>query len=226
MRFSANPDGNRIACAIEWVDDQRWDLLPLDLQCTDEGLAHWLGHRTIPKNRAFVQRLLAQCGLRLNRPLEILQICKGLSLNDCYWIPPDGDDSTFAQNNLYDNRFSRILAQIAFTGFGSSVRSSLLSSPEFTTNGMLPKCWRRIRGQVILYKGGTVGAANCGMEPYSEYHAAQVAEAMGIHAIPYGLSRWKGTLCSTCTLFTSKAYAFLPVGRLVTRGGFEAVRRY
>ena len=78
------------------------------------------------------------------------------------------------------------------------------SSPEFTTNGMLPKCWRRVSGKVYLYKDGTEGASNTGFEPYSEFYAAQVAQAMGINAIPYNLSKWKGRLCSTCELFTSK----------------------
>jgi hypothetical protein len=63
-------------------------------------------------------------------------------------------------------------------------------------------------------------------EPYSEYYAAQVAEAMGINAIHYGLSRWKGQLCSTCELFTSRDVSFMPVGRLVTHGGFGAVKAF
>ncbi|HAG13089.1 MAG TPA: protein kinase, partial [Ruminococcus sp.] len=113
-----------------------------------------------------------------------------------------------------------------FTGYGSSVTTSLMSSPEFTTNGMLPKCWRRVDGRILLYKGGTSGASNSGNEPYSEFYAAQIAQTLGIRAIPYGLSNWKGELCSTCELFTSKEYAFLPVGRLVTRGGMAAVREY
>ena len=49
---------------------------------------------------------------------------------------------------------------------------------------------------------------------------------MGVHAIPYGLSRWKGVLCSTCELFTDKAYAYLPIGHLVSKGGMGAVRAY
>ena len=57
---------------------------------------------------------------------------KGLSLNDVYWVVPEDFDGKFADYNLYDNRFNRILSQIVFTGYGSSVKSSLLSSPEFT----------------------------------------------------------------------------------------------
>ena len=138
----------------------------------------------------------------------------------------EGFEGKFSDYNLYDNRFSRILALIAFTGYGSSIRTSLASCPEFTTNGMLPKCWRREHGQIRLFKGGTSGASNTGKEPYSEFYAYQVAVAMGIDAIGYGLSKWKGELCSTCDLFTSKDDSFLPVGRLVSSGGMKAVREY
>ncbi len=144
-------------------------------------------------------------------------------------------DGTFEKFNLYDNRFSKILGLIAFTCFGSSIRSSLVSCPEFTTNGMLPKCWRREKGKIILFKGGTKGASNTGNEPYSEFYAAQIAEKMEINAVKYGLSNWKingkdnkpyHELCSTCELFTSKEYSFMPIGRLVKKGGMKAVREY
>ena len=226
LRFSATTDTAEPEIEILWYDASQVDKLPLDLELTPESLSKWLRHRTIPKNRAYVHSLLAKCGLNLNRPMTIISVCKALSLNDCYWVAADGDTSTFAKINLYDNPFSNVLATLAFTGYGSSIRSSLTSSPEFTTNGMLRKCWRRISGKIYLYKGGTEGASNTGFEPYSEFYAAQVAQAMGINAIPYGLSKWKSTLCSTCELFTSKDSAFLPVGRLVTRGGFKAVTEY
>lgn len=211
---------------ILWHDGQREKLLPLDLELSPEGVGRWLRHRTIPKNRAYVHALLAKCGLNLNRPMSIIKVCKGLSLNDCYWVVEEGDNGTFAKNNLYENPFSNALAALAFTGYGSSPRASLRSSPEFTTNGMLPKCWRRVEGKVTLYKGGTMGAVNTGYEPYSEFYATQVAAAMDIRAVPYGLSKWKGVLCSTCGLFTSIDIAYLPTGRLVTQGRLPVVMEY
>ena len=226
VKFSATTDTSEPEIQILWTNEEKAALLPLDLTLTPEGVSRWLRRRTIPKNRAYVHSLLAKCGLNLNRPLGIISVCKGLSLNDCYWVVEDGDTASFGKVNLYDNPFSNVLAELAFTGYGSSVRTSLLSSPEFTTNGMLRKCWRRIGGKVYLYKGGTEGAANTGNEPYSEFYAAQIAAAMGVHAIPYALSRWKGVLCSTCELFTDKAYAYLPIGHLVSKGGMGAVRAY
>lgn len=226
LRFTATEDSNTPNIEILWCDESRKDLLPLDLENSCEGLTKWLKHRTIPKNRAYVHNFLSKCGLNINRPMNIIKVSKGLSLNDCYWVVEEGFEGTFEKYNLYDNRFSQILALIAFTGYGSSIRTSLASCPEFTTNGMLPKCWRRSGGTIKLYKGGAKGASNIGNEPYSEYYAAQIAEVLGINAISYGLSKCEGELCSTCELFTSKEYAFLPVGRIVTAGGMKAVSEY
>lgn len=226
VRFSATEDTNTPEIKILWVNEDKKDLFPLDLELTDEGLAKWLKHRTIPKNRAYVHNFLSKCGLNINRPMTIIKVSKGLSLNDCYWVVEEGFEGTYDKYNLYENRFSQVLALIAFTGYGSSIRTSLASCPEFTTNGMLPKCWRRKDGKILLYKGGTSGASNTGNEPYSEYYAAQVAKVLGVNAIEYGLSQWKGELCSTCELFSSKEYSFLPVGRIVTSGGMKAVREY
>lgn len=225
-RFTATEDTSMPEITITWVDDEKTHLLPLDMKLTPDSIQRWLKHRTIPKNRAYVQSFLSKCGMSINRPMNIIKVSKGLSLNDCYWVVENGFPGSFADYNLYDNRFSRVLALIAFTGYGSSVRSSLMSCPEFTTNGMLPKCWRRIGGTIKLYKGGTSGAHNTGNEPYSEFYAAQIAHVLGINAVDYTLSRWQGMICSACDLFTSKGYSFMPVGRLVTRGGMAAVRKF
>ena len=226
LRFQATEDSNQPEIRILWCNEEKKDLLPLDLHLSGEGVSRWLKHRTIPKNRAYVHNFLSKCGLHANRPMNIIKVSKGLSLNDCYWVVEENFEGTFEKYNLYDNRFSKILALIAFTGYGSSIRTSLASCPEFTTNGMLPKCWRRQDGVIKLYKGGTSGASNTGKEPYSEYYAAQVAKTLGIEAIEYNLSMWNGELCSTCELFTTKDYSFMPIGRIVTTGGMKSVSEY
>lgn len=225
IRFSAE-SGAEPNIRLLSVNESCRALFPLDLaEVSPAGLESWIRHRTIPRNRAYVDNLLSTMGLSLNRPVDVLKVSKGLSLNDCYWVTEEDFPGSFDRFNLYDNRFSRILGQIAFTGFGSS-GSILSSSPEFTTNGMLPKCWRRENGVIRLYKGGTQGASNTGNEPYAEFYAAQIAKLLGINAIDYSLSRWKGILCSTCQLFTCKDVSFVPVGRIVRNGGMKAVRGY
>lgn len=226
LSFDMKKDIDGVSAHILSVNDEHKPLLPLDLELSDHGLAKWLQRRTIPGNRAYVQNFLAKLGLNEKDTKGIIDFCKGLSLNDCYWVVEENFNGKFAENNLYDNRFSNVLSHIAFTGYGSFQKSSLRSSPEFTTNGMLAKCWRRVDGKIVLYKSGTEGFANSGNEPYCEYYAYQVAEAMEINAVQYGLSKWKGRLCSTCELFTSKDYSFIPIGNIVKDGGIKAVIEY
>jgi len=162
----------------------------------------------------------------VNDTKGIIDICKGLSLNDCYWVVDDMFNGTFDKYNLYDNRFSRALSLIAYTGYGDTQRSDFASTPELTTDGMLAKCWRRINGRIILYKTGSTGAAKAGFEPYSEFYAFQIAETMGLNAVKYNLNKWKGQLFSACELFASKEFSYIPTGRIVTEGGWMAVINY
>lgn len=41
--------------------------------------------------------------------MGIIDVSKGLSLNDSYWVVREGDSKTFDQCNLYDNKFSELL---------------------------------------------------------------------------------------------------------------------
>ena len=189
LTFEANMDSADTDLHIIKVYEENRSFLPLNLTVSEDGVERWLRHRTIPKNRAYVDALLSKVGLSLNRPLGIIAANKGLSLNDCFWVDAEGSGDTFEKVNLYDNRFSQVLAAIAFTGYGSSIRTSLASCPEFSTNGMLPKCWRRQNGKIYLYKGGTSGFSNLGFEPYSELYAYQVAQVMGVNAIRYTLTK-------------------------------------
>ena len=211
---------------ILWINDAKEHLLPLEMERTDSGVLKWLQKRVIPKNRAYVAEILKTFGLSINDTKGIIDICKGLSLNDSYWVVPRDFTGTFAQYNLYENRFSEILSLVAYTGIGQS-DAAFTTSPELTTNGMLPKAWRFIPGEgIYLYKGGTFGAANTGNEPYSEYYASQVAQAMGLNAVTYELENWKGITASRCKLFTDIDTAYIPIGRIVREGGLKACLDY
>lgn len=211
---------------ILWINDAKEHLLPLEMERTDSGVLKWLQKRVIPKNRAYVAEILKTFGLSINDTKGIIDICKGLSLNDSYWVVPRDFTGTFAQYNLYENRFSEILSLVAYTGIGQS-DAAFTTSPELTTNGMLPKAWRFIPGEgIYLYKGGTFGAANTGNEPYSEYYASQVAQAMGLNAVTYELENWKGITASRCKLFTDIDTAYIPIGRIVREGRLKACLDY
>ena len=191
-----------------------------------DGVLSWLKSRVIPQNREFVDKILSVYGLTHNNIPGIIQLCKGLSLNDSYWITEPDFKGKFADYNLFENSFYKALSLIAYTGYGSVKPSGFSSSPEFTTNGMLRKGWRRIDDKIKLYKGGTSGAANTGNEPYSEFYAAQIADAMGLDHVPYTLSKWKGSLCCVCELFTDIDHSFVPMWRFCKTKSIKEVAEY
>lgn len=227
LTFSLEEKGlEGLSVQIQTVREDLKKLLPIDLSTTSSGIIKWLQKRVIPKNRAFVDEILKSLGLSINNTKGIIDVCKGLSLNDSYWVVPQEFEGKFEEYNLYENRFSEVLSLVAYTGVGAS-NHAFTTSPELTTQGMLRKAWRYIENDgIYLYKGGTEGAANAGNEPYSEYYACQIAKAMGLNAVSYELENWKGILASKCKLFTDIDTAFIPIGHIVKEGGIKACLDY
>jgi hypothetical protein len=144
LKFTPGKDVNGdFACHIDKVYPENRDRLPLDLELSDQGLAKWMKRRTIPRNRAYAQNFLTKMGLNIKDTLGIIDICYGLSLNDSFWVTPSIFDKSFAQCNLYENKFDEFVAEVAFSGMGSFSSPVPRTSPEFTTGGMLAKAWRR-----------------------------------------------------------------------------------
>ena len=189
-------------------------------------LEEWLLRRTAPLNRHGIRATLRTLGFDPEDPQwkkNLLTFSRALSLNDVYWLAQDDSSERWADANLYRNPFSTAVATMAFTGERQRTPRDASTSPEYSTDGNLAKCWRRIDGQVLLYKGGTRSHGgfdendDCGFEPYSEYYAAQLAAAMRLPHVDYGLAEFKHRLCSTCPLFTSEAFGYLPAREVMTR---------
>lgn len=221
IRFEwIEPEGIRVL----WADWKADFLFPLEFgglngdgRILERRLESWLKNRTAPMGRHYIRHLLAAVGIDARDPdfhRRALDFSKGLSLNDVYWVTPDDFGGNWNSCNLYANEFSKALAEIAFSGNGELGNEAITTSPEMTTNGMLPKCWRRVDGRILLYKSGVTRMQG---EPYSEYYAAQIADAMGFEHVSYDLARYKGRLCSTCPLFTGEKIGYVPASRFLNR---------
>lgn len=216
-------DFGRFKAKAEETDNRKRELFPLLLlEPTDDNVQSWLQGRTIPKNRRFVDKILETAGLTFRDKIGILDICKGLSVNDAYWLDDGSADVSFDDVNLYDNQLDETLAFVAYTGYSSLQKHKLGLSTEWTTDGQFAKAWRRIDDKLYLFKSGSEGFANAGMEPYSEFFAAQVAQRMGISHVDYELKKWKGKLASVCPLLNSKEIAFVPFWVATNQSFFPA----
>ncbi len=227
LTFSLEEKGlEGLQASVLQVETDRQTLFPLDLELTNDGIIKWLARRVIPKNRQFVDEILKTLGLSANNTKGIIDVCMGLSLNDSYWVVPTGFDGKYSDYNLYENRFSEALSLVAYTGVCGS-HEAFSTSPELTTNGMLRKAWRFVKGDgIYLYKGGSEGASNAGNEPYSEFYACQIADRMGLECVQYDLENWKGILASKCKLFTNIDTSFVPIGRILHKATLKTCLDY
>jgi hypothetical protein len=206
--FGADP-------GIDVIDLIRSDLLPFGVE-PDE-LFQFLQERFIPKNRYNAEALLSIISKDGVTDFgTLLRRTEALSLIDDFWVLEEGFEVGWEEINLFANRFSDIIAEIALMGFSEISEKVWGSSPEFTTGGVLPKAWKRNEKRIIqLWKRGTFGGRNTGNEPYAEFYAAQVANRLGLSHVHYDLKEWKGVLCSVCDLFTSEDVSFVPATKWI-----------
>ena len=98
-----------------------------------DNLLIWIKKRKAPKNRRFVDKILASIEDDDN-PIKYVDVSHALSLNDAYWITNNLTDDKWLDFNLYSHPFDEILSYVAFTGYSHKI-SGVITSPEVTSNG-------------------------------------------------------------------------------------------
>lgn len=197
----------------------------LSINASNDELLRWINRRKAPKNRQFVEKILAAFDDSTN-PMRYVDISRALSLNDAYWIVNNLVDCKWDDCNLYAHPFDEILSYVAFTGYSEKV-SGVVTSPELTSSGALKKCWSNRADGIYLIKGDDFfPRADGRSQATNEYYAAQVAEAMGIEHIDYDLEEFthrngqKELVCQ-CKLFTSKDEGFVEAASFYKEYGID-----
>ena len=193
------------------------DLLPAGYPDTvnSKELKKWIERRKIPKNRKNMENIvnLRISDLELDKGsfMNYIDISYGLSLNDSYWIVPDDEkEYKWEKYNLYKNKFSDIISLVAFgeKGTAESSDDEIRTSPEYTTDGMLAKCWTVIDGKIVLLKKSSEHHKK---EAYAEYYMSQIAEIMGFEHVNYDIIKYHENIVSCCPLFTTEDIGFVPM---------------
>lgn len=142
--------------------------------------------------------------------MDYIDVSLGLSLNDSFWIIPADKEYKWSEYNLYDNKFDEALKLVTFKGESYKI-TGLTTSPEYTTNGMLKKCWHRENNKIYLLKGSTPQYANGGKDSFCEYYMSQIAKILGLDCVEYDLKEFHNEIVSSCKLFTSEKEGYCPV---------------
>lgn len=175
-------------------------------------LKKWIERRKIPKNRRNMENVLnlrfKELELDNNSFMNYIDISYGLSLNDSYWIVPADKQLYWKDYNLYNNKFSEIVSLVAFGEKRTDEIEDIKTSPEYTTDGMLAKCWTVLDDEIVLLKKSSEHHKK---EAFAEYYMCQIAEIMGFEHINYDIIKYHENIVSKCSLFTSENIGFIPM---------------
>lgn len=196
---------------VYFQEEKRFDAaLPIGY----ESIGQWIEDRQAPKHREHIEKLLKMCGCY---DLDAyIRVTMALTLNDTFWVKPADKDVKWNEVSLYCNKFNEVIARLAFEGglYGQNFSST---SPEFGTDGAYAKCWVREGNEIYLYKAGTSGFSNAGLEPFSEVYSSQIAEKICNRSVTYHIDRYHGKVISKCQLFTSEKYGFVPISKILPK---------
>ena len=177
----------------------------------------WIDSRSVAKHRKHIAELIKMCNMETRTGL--LNMTRGLSLNDTFWIKKSDSTLTWDEVSLYKNPFDEVISRIAFDGVGMRGGRFSATSPEFSTGGNFEKCWIRQNDEIYLIKRGTYGAANAGYEPYSEALSTQLSEAFNVYHVSYELIDYHNKLASKCKLFTDEKKGFVTMNSYAIEKG-------
>lgn len=168
----------------------------------------WVSNRNYAKHKEHLQGWLHEWGI--DNAVGFLDITHALSLNDSLWVKKAESDLTWEQVSLYQNEFTDVVSVTAFeTGLHGLKLST--TSPEFTSEGSFEKCWTRESDGIYLYKKGSSGFVNAGLEAYSEFYASQLSSKICKSFVPYDIVKFKKSIVSRCQMFTTEQEGFIPI---------------
>ena len=169
-------------------------------------LEQFLKQRCIPEFRIGTDALYGEIG---NSRIQNSVRAYGLSLSDCYWVKPENSRVTWDQLNFFKNQFSYDIGNYMF---GIEKKGPDILSPDLTTNGMLPKTWRRHHGKICLLKGGR--KPEC-LEPYNEAAASVLLKKLNmVPFVEYSLLTLKGQTVSVCENFLKDGQEYVPASEI------------
>lgn len=193
--------------SIEILDRRK---LPIGLRAYRElsfsNVYEWLNRRVIPLDRENSKKILNRLGLSQQDKISVVRACKALSLTDSYWLKESDSTDTWSKVNLFKNKFSEAVAEIAFVGSSNLTIEGSIATPETTAQGSYAKCWVREKDIIYLYKGNTLN----GKESQIEVFVSEVLDVMNIPHVKYEMSSYKGRVGCKCELITNEDISIVP----------------
>lgn len=119
----------------------------------------WASNRTLSIGRSYAKEILNSLRLSQINRFAVCKACRGLSLEDSYWIRQDDDEKTWNEVNLFKNPLSLFITEISLSGQNIHYQAKVsekknIHTPELTTLGSSAKGWIRKEEGLFLHKVG------------------------------------------------------------------------
>ena len=165
------------ACQI--LDFERLPFALRKQRITLVDFVEWASGRTLSIGRSYAKEILNSLRLSQKNRYAVCKACRGLSLEDSYWILHEGDDKKWAEVNLFENPFSLFITEISLSGRNVTYTAdaqikNAIHTPELTTLGASAKGWIRQADGLYLHKVGKY-----------EIPADEILNVIDIEHIPY-----------------------------------------
>lgn len=166
-----------------------FNLLPFALRkenVTFVDFIEWASNRTLSIGRSYAKEILNALRLSQNNRYAVCKACRGLSLEDSYWIRREGDQAVWRDMNLFHNQLSLFITEVSLSGqninFTASSQMKIIHTPELTTLGASAKGWIRHEDGLHLHKVGKY-----------EIPACVILDRLGIEHVQYSVSTEEDT---------------------------------
>lgn len=205
----------RTASIIE--KDGRWKLLHQDavLPIGKFEINGWLEDRKAFKHNHHLKRLMIDCGCETTE--GFIRITHAASINDSYWIKKEDEEISWEDISFFKNEFNDTISKLAFEGLGLYGIQLSSTSPELTTDGSFRKCWRKEDNDIYLYKRGSSGTYNSGLEPYCEALASEIIGQADPESVRYSIVKLHRETATKCKSFANEDVGFVPLRKLVDK---------
>jgi hypothetical protein len=191
-------DGAYGPLSFRWLDDQARLVF----------FRNWWGNRAIPDTRPNLSESLIKLGVA--SAAELASVGFGLSLSDQYWIKDVNEDIDWHSINYFEHPFSDEVGRLLMSPsieMGQFAGST--AAPSNTTDGVLPKRWSIIDGEITMLKGATPILFQ---EPYNELIATHLYSLLldSKRYVNYRLYNDGSEIISACPNMLNSHEEFIP----------------
>ncbi len=225
--FTLNLIQDEDVFTIELLDLVNDDLLPINLDFTEESVMAWIQDRLIDEERCNCKEILRHLEIKPYDKKKLIELSKCMSLVDAYWIQCPKDRGSYADYNFYDNPLIKKLSNISFDADDYYYVKKKNCSPELTTKIDFRSCWIKERGQIYLIKSSkSKKSIEEPMRLHSEALVYEIAEALGIDCVQSSICMYRKRLSCKQPLFLDKNTGYISADKLIFNDDIDDVMNF